>query len=116
MVEVLVAVVIIAIVFTAFLSALSTGSSGVGVVRDRVTAENLARAQMEFVKDYDTYNTVTETTPGAYPTVTSVTSGYAITVTASPITTTSFSIQLITVTVSHGGEALITIEDYKVDR
>ena len=116
LVEVLVAVVIIAIVLTAFLSALSAGGSGVGMVRKRVTAENLARAQLEYVKDYDTYNTVTETTPGAYPTVTSITPGYAITVTASPITTTNFSIQLITVTVSHSGEALITLEDYKVDR
>ena len=49
--EVLVAVAIIAIVLSGFLAALSTGTLGVGVVRERVTAQNLARAQLECIKD-----------------------------------------------------------------
>ena len=80
-----------------------------------MTAENLARSQLEYVKDYE-YNTITETTPGAYPTVTSIVSGYAITVTASPIITTNFYIQLITVTVFYDGELTFTMEEYKVNR
>jgi len=116
LVEILVAVAIMAIVLTIFLSALSTGTLSTGVVHKRVTAENLARAQLEYIKDYEPYNEVTQTTPGAYPTVTSIVSGYAITVTASPITTTSYDIQLITVTISHQSEPVFTIEDYKVDR
>jgi prepilin-type N-terminal cleavage/methylation domain-containing protein len=114
LVEILVAVAIIAIVLTAFLAALSTGVRSVAVVRERVTAENLARAQLEYIQ-HEQYQEVTQTTPGAYPTVTSIVSGYAITVTASPITATN-DIQLITVTVSHHGESVLTIEDYKVDR
>ena len=116
LVEILVALAIIAIVITAFLAALSTGTFGVGVVRKRVTAENLARAQLEYVKDYEPYKEVTQTTPGAYPTVTSIVSGYAITVTASPITTTNYNIQLITVTVFHNSKPVFMIEDYKVKR
>jgi len=113
LVEILVSVAIMSIVLTAFLAALSTGSLSVSVVHERVTAQNLARAQLEYVKDYEPYNEVTQTTPGAYPTVTSVVPGYVITVTASPITT---NLQLITVTISHHGERVFTIENYKVKR
>lgn len=116
LVEVLVAVAIMAIILTIFLSALSTGSLATRVVWERVTAENIARSQLEYIKDYGTYNTVTETTPGAYPTITSIAPGYTITVTASPITATNFDIQLITVTVFYDGEPTFTIEEYKVNR
>ena len=118
LVEVLVAVAIMAIVLTIFLSALVTGGLGVRVVHERVTAENLARSQLEYIKDYEPYNEITQTTPGAYPTVTSIVSGYAITVTASPIATTNFDIQLITVTVFYGDvlTPTFTMEEYKVKR
>jgi len=51
LIEVLMSVAIMAIVFTAFLSALCTGSFGVTVVRERVTAEDIARLQLEHVKE-----------------------------------------------------------------
>ena len=116
LVEILVSVATMSIIITAFLAALSTGAFSVALVRRQVTAENLARAQLEYVKDYEPYNEITQTTSGAYPTVTPIASGYTIAVTASPITTTTSDIQLITVSISHNGEQVFTIGDYKVNR
>lgn len=105
LVEVLVAVAIMAIVLTIFLSALSTGSLGVSVVHERVTAENIARSQLEYVKE-------TGFTDHYTPTAISHT-GYTAAISATTIYT---GVQLITVTVSYDGEPTFTIEEYKVDR
>jgi len=119
LVEVLVAVAIMAIVLTIFLSALVTGGLGVRVVHERVTAENIARSQLEYIKNY-TY------TNGAisYPTV-EHSEDYPITIDISywhsptqQFTSTRAAdsgMQWITITVSHNGE-VFTIENYKVDR
>jgi Tfp pilus assembly protein PilV len=69
LVEILVTMAIAAIALTAFLLALSMGSFGVNTVRERVTAENLARTQLEIIKS-SSY--ITGATPIAY------TSQYAI--------------------------------------
>ncbi len=108
LVEVLVAVAIIAIVVTIFLYALSTGSLGGGVVRELVTAENIARSQLEYMKETDFIAGTDHYTPTtiSHP-------GYSATISATTIYT---GLQLITVTVFHGGEAVFTIENYKVDR
>jgi len=108
LVEVLVAVAIIAIVITIFLSALSTGSLGVSVVHERVTAENIARSQLEYVKETDFIAGTDHYTPTAisHP-------GYGATISATTIYT---GLQLITVTIFHDGEAVLTIENYKMDR
>jgi Tfp pilus assembly protein PilV len=50
LVEALVAVAILGIALTALLSAVSTGSMAVSRTEERVTAENLARSQLEYVK------------------------------------------------------------------
>ena len=109
LIEILVAVAIMAIVFSAFLAALSTGSFSVTVVRERVTAENLARSQLEYVKNQD-YITTTDysliSVLSSYP-------GYSITVRSSVINP---GLQLITVTIFHNGELTFTMEEYKVDR
>lgn len=105
LVEILVAVAIIAIVLTAFLSALSTGSLGVSVVHERVTAENIARSQLEYVKK-------TGFTDHYTPTAISH-AGYSATISATTIIT---DLQLITVTVSHNGKSVFTIGDYKANR
>jgi len=107
LVEVLVAVAIMAIVLTIFLSALSTGSFGVSAVRERVTAENIARSQLEYVKDSDFIAGTDHYTPTAISHL-----GYSAMISATTIYT---GVQLITVTVYHNGP-VFTIEDYKVDR
>ena len=110
LVEILVAVAIMAIVLTIFLSALSTGTLSTGVVHKRVTAEIIARAQLEHAKHSDfisgtNYYTPTEISD-SHP-------GYAAVISATTINT---GLQLITITVSYNGEPVFTIEDYKVDR
>lgn len=107
LVEVLVAVAIMAIVLTIFLSALVTGGLGVNVVHERVTAQNIARSQLEYVKDGDFIAGTDHYTPTAisHP-------GYTAAISA---TTIYNGVQLITVTVSHNGP-VFTIEGYKVDR
>jgi type II secretory pathway pseudopilin PulG len=107
LVEVLVAVAIIAIVFTVFLAALSTGSLSVKVVHERVTAENIARSQLEHVKETGFITGTDHYTPTAisHP-------GYSATIAATTIYT---GVQLITITVYHNGP-VFTIGNYKVDR
>ena len=108
LVEVLVSVAIIAIVFTAFLSALSTATWGVAVAREQVTAQNLARSQLEDVQEQDYITTTAYSlidVPLAY-------SAYTLTVQSSQI---SQGLQQITVTIYHN-EPVFTIEKYKVER
>jgi type II secretory pathway pseudopilin PulG len=127
LVEILISVAIIAIVLTIFLSALSTTSSGVAVVSERVTAENLARAQLECIQDhlyingaspisYTTVCTVTTTTLPAYHTDLDISYWYSPTETFTSFPTDDGGMQWITVTVSHQGEPVFTIGNYKVDR
>jgi hypothetical protein len=102
LVEVLVAVGIAGTAVVWLLTALSTGSLGVSTTDEQVTAEHLARSQLE-----DTKSQPFDPLPAAYPTVTPV-PGYDIAVDAASIAEGDGAIQLITVTV--------TREGYKVDR
>lgn len=123
LVEVLVAVGVVAIVLTVFLSALSTGGIGVSVVHERVTAENLARSQLECIKDHPY---ITGAIPISYTTVCTVTgsSSYDIDFNISYWDSSNFTstpsadsgMQFITVTVFYDGEPTFTMEDYKVNR
>lgn len=110
LVEVLVAVAILGVTLVAFLTAISTGSLGVATTEERVTAENLARSQLEYTKSQ-----AYVTAPASYVTVTPP-AGYAITAEASSIPDSDSAIQKITVTVTRSGETLLTVEDFKVDR
>jgi hypothetical protein len=110
LVEVLVAIGITGIAVVGLLAAVSTGSLGVSITDERVSAENLARSQLEFTKSEPF-----DPTPATYPTITPP-SGYAIGVTAQDIAGGGSAIQLITVTVSRGAETLTVLEGYKVDR
>ena len=123
LVETLVTVAIVSIVFTAFLTAVSVGSFGVSVVRERVTAENLARAQLEYIKSY-TYTVGATSYPTIehredYPIMIDISYWYSQTTGTQPFTSTTSldsGMQWITVTVFHQGEPVFTIGNYKVDR
>ena len=107
LVESLIAVAIVGIALVVFLAALSTGSMAVGTSKRNVTAENLARSQMEDVKG--------QTYAASYSTMTEP-EGYDITITVSDVNGRDQNeIQKITVEVSYEGDA-VTVEDYKVDR
>ncbi len=110
LVETLVAVAILGATLVVLLTAISTGVIGVATTEQRVTAENLARSQLEYTKS-QTYATA----PASYATVTPP-AGYAVTAAATSITEGDGAIQKITVTVTRDGETLLTVEGYKVNR
>jgi len=122
MVEILVSVAIMAIVLTTFLAALSTATWGVATVRERVTAENLARAQLECIQhhpyidgaapiSYTTMCTVTQLS--SYPMDVSISYWYSPTFIITP---TASGMQWITVTVYHNSDPVFTIQKYKAKR
>ena len=130
LVEVLIALAILALVAVAFLSGLATASKALIIADERTTAESLAKSQMEYVKDceYDDINN-----PPQYeidPDL-DIPDGYDIEITAERLdpkgdgTDNDDGIQKITLVVEHYGEAVfifieddkkITLEGYKVDR
>lgn len=110
LVEVLVATTLLALTLVTFLSALSAASIGVGTTEERVTAETLARSQLEYTKSLPY-----QPPPAMYATVTPP-AGFSVSASASGIAEGDNAVELITVTVSRGGNVLLTIEDYKVDR
>lgn len=135
LVEVLISVAVIAIVLGGFLAALSTGALSVAVVRERVTAENVARAQLECIQErpYIPYveGVVTDTVAISYTNACAATqrleypvllsiSYYSPTLPlTSSFTTTpglDSGLQWITVTIRHKGEEVFVIGDYKAER
>jgi type II secretory pathway pseudopilin PulG len=104
--EILVALAIVATTLTIFVTALSTGAFGVRSADWLTTATNLAASQLESIKGaaYDA--------AGAYDLV-AIPPPYAVAVGSNEIIT---GLQQITVTVSHRGKALVVISNYKVDR
>ncbi len=102
LIEILVALGIIAVALTVFLAALQLGLRGVANVQEQTLAASLARSQMESVK--------AAPWPGPYPAL-AAPSGY--TVTTTPESGPLPGLQLITVTVSRHGRPLLTIQGYK---
>jgi len=111
LVEALMAVAILGLALTALLSAVSTGTMAVSRTEERVTAENLARSQLEYTKS-QAYLPL----PTPYATVTPYPDDYSVAVTADLVPGADAGIEKITVTVSRAGKELLVVEDYKVDR
>jgi type II secretory pathway pseudopilin PulG len=111
LVETLIAVGILGLALTVLLAAVSTGSLAVTRTEERVTAENLARSQLEYTKSQGYL-----TPPASYLTVTPSPGGYDVAVDAASIPGTNSGIEKITVTVSRDGKTLLLVEDYKVNR
>jgi Tfp pilus assembly protein PilV len=111
LVEALISVAILGLALTALLSAVSTGSMAVSRTDERVTAENLARSQLEYTKSQP-YQAL----PASYVTVTPSPDDYGVIVAAEPVPGGDDSIEKITVTVTRNGEDLLVVEDYKVER
>ena len=110
LVESLVAVAVLGVAVVTFVVALSTGSLAVQESDQEVTVQSLARTQLEYTKGYP-YDPDAIT----YPTV-SAPAGYGISVAVTSVPDTDTDIQKITVDISRDGEAIMTIEDYKVNR
>jgi prepilin-type N-terminal cleavage/methylation domain-containing protein len=122
-VEVLMALLVLAIFAAAFLAALETSSKSSQLSAVRTSAESLARTEMEYVKNsiyvpayWDYY------LPGGQPSwdanhrLPSGYTGYSVHVAAQPLRPIDDYIQMVTVTVSFGGKAVYTVQTYKAAR
>ncbi len=105
--ETLIAVAIMGTAVVAFLSALSTASMSLGTVSESEVARNLAVSQLEQVR--------AAAFAGSYSVITPP-SGYSIGLVVLPVSGGDSNIQLIRTTVSVGGEAVVYVEDIKVNR
>jgi Tfp pilus assembly protein PilV len=108
--EALVATAILGMTLVVFIAGLSTGLLSTGQSDRLSTAHELARSQLEYTKAA-AYNAA----PYAYPTVTPPAT-YGVTAAASAIGGADANIELITVQVSKDGNAVYTLEGYKVNR
>ena len=120
-IEVVIALAIMGIISVGFLGGLTTASMGLLIADERETANNLAEAQMEYIKNqgYDSINN-----PPQYALLSYIPDGYSISVPMAErldadgdgYLDEDEGIQKITVTVNHQDKlAVITLEDYKVN-
>jgi len=119
LIEVLIALSIIATVSTTFLVGMSTSSKYVIVNQEHVNAESLAKSQMEAIKrwEYDAAGI-----PPNYEAakLTDITTGYDINIAAERLEadpdndpSEDDGLQQITVTITRGGRTILTLEGYK---
>ncbi len=111
LVEVLIAVAILTIGTTAFLSAFSTSSLAIRQESRRVTANSLAISQI-----HDTRSQSYLVAPSSYSTISDAPQGYSLTSDATAIAGKDDNIQKITVTVKLNGRTITVLEEYKVNR
>jgi len=124
LIEVLIAVALMGIIAIAVLSALSTASAALITADKRATAESLARSQLEYVKNQE-YIDYSEPDHEDYDEIEA--EGYIVDVVVEPFNPETYEpyekeggvfedddgIQKITVIVSRGDQAVITMEGYK---
>ncbi len=110
--EVLVALGLMAIIAVAFLAGIASSSRAVLVANQKTTAESLARSQMEYVKDisYVVGATTYDTDPEL---VADMPEGFGV---GTSVSEPTDGLQEITVIVYYNGNEVTTLEDYKVDR
>jgi prepilin-type N-terminal cleavage/methylation domain-containing protein len=118
-IEVVIALAVLGIIAVGFLSGLGTASKGLLIADERETANNLAEAQIENLKQqaYDSINN-----PPQYSLMPGIPSNYSI---DQPLASrldpnldgfdNDDGIQKLTVTVRHNGKEVLTLEDYKVN-
>ena len=114
LIEILVAVAILGLVAVTFLSGLATVIKGTVISNEQAIAESLVRVEAEYVKgcDYQPY-------PSVYPVNPELTIPSRWNIpqpTVELVHATDDGIQKVTITAEHDGEAILSIEIYKVER
>jgi type II secretory pathway pseudopilin PulG len=108
--EALVAIAMLGGIIVVMVFAMSGGILAVGENAEEVSAQELARSQMEYIKScvYDPDATT-------YPTV-DMPNDYSISVVVEDVPDTNTDIQKVTAKISRGGDLVMTVTDYKVNR
>lgn len=121
LVEVIVAVAILAVIGVAFLSALTTGYLALVLADEDTVAESLTRTEFENIRNADYPIVLPDSEAGIvgnYPAHKVVLGGlYAVDIEVEALGEPGQEspIQLITVHISHQGEVVLTTQTYKVD-
>jgi prepilin-type N-terminal cleavage/methylation domain-containing protein len=110
LVETLVALAILGICGTAFITALSIGSIAVNTHDESVTAQSLAQAQIEAIKSAPFDSTGISYSKIPTP------NGYTISINVDSAIYSNSNIQEITVDILRDGNNVLELESYKVNR
>jgi len=121
LIEIIIAMGILAVVAATFLLGISSSSTAVMVSQERVAVDSLAKSQMERIKGWE-YDDVND--PPIYDAalLTDIPAGYAIDIDAVRLDPEEDGLddddglQQITLTVTHDGEAAFILEGYKVNQ
>jgi prepilin-type N-terminal cleavage/methylation domain-containing protein len=113
LIEVIIALALLGIIAVAFMSGLATASKAIYIADERATAENLARNQMEYVKEQTYADSYSAPIPDEYNDA-----GYSATIDTNEL---EVDLQEITVKIYHHDDAhanppVITLVGYKVNR
>ena len=113
--ETVVVLAVLGTVAVLFLEGMTISSKAAFTADEQATAENLARSQMEWAQNVG-YTSEATSYPSAPILTVKDYSGYSANIIAKPLHSPDDGIQKITVTVSHSGKQVFTMEGYKVDR
>ena len=120
LIEILVALGILAAVAVTFLLGMTTSSKAVMVSQERVAVDSLAKSQMERIKS-ETYDATTDPPDYQAAKLTDIPDGYDIDIAAVRLDPlgdgfdNDDGLQEITITVTHDGETAFELVGYKVN-